>query len=306
MPIGIFIAIMLMQVSTFGQAIEMKSRPFHEKYKWIAEDFFDDSQVIALCKAIEANDLKEMDRLLAAGADANAKGKGNMTPLLWAYPENHPERLKKLLEHGADPNVIFTSDFNTRRSIIVPGDSVTHMVCDCYFPKYFEYVFEHGGDPNLVHPQSHNTPMLVLIYGLCQDKKAKLQRLIDLGADLEANHDDELTGYATPVTVSISCFSQFDLTLLLLESGADYRRHRPDHAARLIHLAEGANSSVMSKETRKELQKVIDWLEAHGESLEEAAEDKKKWREWREAGTYQEMMAKEVEKLKAETAEKQP
>jgi hypothetical protein len=33
----------------------------------------------------------------------NAKGKGNMTPLLWAYFDDRPQRLLLLLEHGADP-----------------------------------------------------------------------------------------------------------------------------------------------------------------------------------------------------------
>jgi ankyrin repeat protein len=57
-----------------------------------------------LCKAIEENDVGEIDRLVAAGADVNAKGKENMTPLLWAFPDDKPERFKKLLELGADPN----------------------------------------------------------------------------------------------------------------------------------------------------------------------------------------------------------
>jgi hypothetical protein len=48
--------------------------------------------VIALCKATEANDIAEIDRLVAAGADVNAQGEGNMTPLLWAYPDNKLER----------------------------------------------------------------------------------------------------------------------------------------------------------------------------------------------------------------------
>ena len=102
-------------------------RTFHEKAGWKAEDYFDDPQVIALCKAIEANDLEEMKQLIDAGADVNAKGKGNMTPLLWALPDNQLERFKMLLEHGADSNVIIESDFNTRGGMRA-GDSVTHMV----------------------------------------------------------------------------------------------------------------------------------------------------------------------------------
>ena len=102
-------------------------------------------------------------RIVAVRTDSNAKGKGKRTHLLWAYPENHPERFKRILEHGADPNVIFKGDFNTKMSIITPGDSVTHMISDCRFPKYFDDVFQHGGDPNLVHPEKKETPFFPLL-----------------------------------------------------------------------------------------------------------------------------------------------
>jgi hypothetical protein len=83
------------------------------KGKWKADDYFTDPQVIALCHAIEANDLDEIDRLVAAGANVNALGKGNMTPLLCAFPDNKLARFRRLLEHGANPNVVVESDFGT-------------------------------------------------------------------------------------------------------------------------------------------------------------------------------------------------
>lgn len=54
----------------------------HQRCGWKAVDYFTDPQVIALCHAIEANDLAEMERLVTEGADVNAQGKGKMTPLL--------------------------------------------------------------------------------------------------------------------------------------------------------------------------------------------------------------------------------
>ena len=61
-------------------------RSAHERLKWKAENFFSDPGVISLCKAIEAKNLKEIDRLVKSGVNVNAKGRGNMTPLLWAFP----------------------------------------------------------------------------------------------------------------------------------------------------------------------------------------------------------------------------
>lgn len=280
---------------------------FHEKFNWRAEEYFDDPQVIALCEAIEANDLEEMDRLVAAGANVNAKGKGNMTPLLWAYPDNQPERFRRLLEHGADPNVIFQSDFNTRMMGIRPGDSITHMVCETVFPHYFDYVFQHGGDPNLWNRDEHKTPLFFLIRGPAADKKRKVKRLIELGADLDANIDNEHTGGRTPTIVAVNCFGQYDLALLLLQSGADYETYIPNTNARLIHSVaiDDERLQRMSAQQRKDHGALVSWLEEHGESIEEARRDKESWRRWARAGVHKEMLAKEIAARKARQAKEE-
>ena len=96
---------------------------WHAQVGWKAEDYFQDPQVISLCKAIETDNIAEMERLIAAGADVNAIGKDGMTPLLWAFPEEKPERCECLLHHGANPNVFIESDFGvgTRPFHPVPG-----------------------------------------------------------------------------------------------------------------------------------------------------------------------------------------
>ena len=70
----------------------LPGRSIHQRCGWRAEDYFTDPKVIMLCRAIEANDLAEMERLVKAGADVNAQGKDKMTPLLWAFPDNHLPR----------------------------------------------------------------------------------------------------------------------------------------------------------------------------------------------------------------------
>jgi hypothetical protein len=107
----------------------LPGRTIHQRCGWKAEDYFTDPKVIALCRAIEANDLAEMDRLVKAGADVNALGKDKMTPLLWAFPDNHLPRFKWLLEHGANPNVVVEGEFNTQQTIS-RGESVTLMACN--------------------------------------------------------------------------------------------------------------------------------------------------------------------------------
>jgi ankyrin repeat protein len=53
--------------------------------------------------AKESN-LPEVRRLLSVGADVNAKGSGDWTPLHWACYNVHLQVVKKLLDHGADMN----------------------------------------------------------------------------------------------------------------------------------------------------------------------------------------------------------
>src|SRR5262249_5375343 len=122
---------------------------WHGKWGWKAEDFFDDSRVIAVGKAIEANDIAEIDRVVGAGADANTKDKNNKTPLLWTIPDNKLKRFKRLLEQGADPNVVIKSGFNSHGGLS-PGDSVTHMACKTAFPRLFR-----GGIRPRRRPEPH-------------------------------------------------------------------------------------------------------------------------------------------------------
>ena len=116
---------------------EDRERTPHELMGWKAEDYFEDRKVVALCKAIEADDVTELDRIVKEGADVNAKGKGNMTPLLWAFPGGKLDRFKRILEHGANPNVLITSDLGTKGQVFLPGMSVTHMACDTGFDGFW-------------------------------------------------------------------------------------------------------------------------------------------------------------------------
>lgn len=268
---------------------------WHQKFAWKATNYFDNPQVIALCQAIEANNLAEIDRLVAAGADVDARGKGNMTPLLWAFPDNKPERFKRLLELGADPNVLIESDFDTHGAM-KPGESVTHLVCSTWFPEHFEHVFAHGGDPNLLNRNNHKTPLSLLLVGPVPNKKEKVQRLIDLGANLDANKGDEYNGGSTPTMQAVSAFGQYDLALLLLKSGADFKAYKTNSNTKLIHIVAGEERRLpnCSAQQRLDYRKLVEWLEAKGESIEHAKDDIERWRSWFPASVYRRKMDAEI------------
>jgi hypothetical protein len=279
---------------------------WHTKCGWKAEEYFDNPQVIALCKAIEANDLPQIDRLLAGGADVNTKGKGNMTPLLWAFPDDQLPRFKRLLEHGADPNVAITSDMNSRGAML-PGDSVTHMACATSFPGYFEAVFENGGDPSLVKNGiiSNETPLFSVIKGSAPNKEVKVKLLLDKGADID--HVDG--AWATPARLAVGWGGQYGLALMLLEAGADHRIYPPKDNSRLIHrvIEEESRLRRCTPDQKQDYQVLLKWLIDHGESIEEARADMARWESWSiTTGEYNRKMAQEVAARKRrEAREKQ-
>ena len=274
----------------------------HQRCGWTAEDYFTDPQVIALCHAIEVNDLAEMERLVKAGADVNAQGKDKMTPLLWAFPDNHLPRFKWLLEHGANPNVVVEGEFNTRQTIS-RGDSVTHMACKTSLPGYFEAVFDHGGDPNIRHTGPlgfSQTPLFAVITRGGGDKAAKIRRLIDLGADM----NDRFSG-GTPVMQAVTWFGQFKLALMMLEAGADHRTYQHNEYRQLIHVVAGQERRLheYTPEQRAGFHELVKWLEDHGESYEEAKADIARWDSWSGATFRQKMDAEITERKAREKAE---
>jgi uncharacterized protein len=296
---GRLIAVALCYVVTgCGVMNLLPERTTHQRFGWKAEDYFTDPQVIALCRAIEASDLAEMERLVQAGADVSAQGKDKMTPLLWAFPDNQLPRFKWLLEHGANPNVVVEGEFNTRQSISI-GDSVTFMSCKSSFPGCFEAVFDHGGDPNIRHTGPlgfGHTALFAVITRGWGDKAAKIRRLIDLGADINA----PAMG-TTPVMQAVSWGGQFDLALGMLKAGANFRAYEENEVQRLIHVVvlQEARLEKGSPEQRANFQKLVSWLEQQGESYAQEEGNLDRWDSWsRSTGEFRRKMDAEIAERK--------
>ncbi len=257
--------------------------PWHERHGWRAADYFTDPQVVALCDAIAADDVGRMKELIAAGADVNARGKGNMTPLLWAFVDNKAERFRLLLEAGADPNVYIESDFGIRQ-VFSPGDSVTHMACRSTFDHFWP-VFEHGGDPNFPNKEPAyrgETPVYTVIKSGAGDKKKRIARLAELGGTLNRAPGVE----ASPLVTAEGYFGRYDLCLLLLDLGADPRQYEGNELTKITHLLDGTLRDKArgegqlrdaSPEKLADFERLVERLEAMGESLASARADKDRW-----------------------------
>jgi len=301
-PLPCFLATLLLLSGCDAIGAE---RTWHQKQNWRAEDYFQDPQVIALCKAIESNDLVEMKRLIDKGADVKALGKGNMTPLLWAFPDNKPERFRLLLEKGADPNVYTKSNFGVPNAFLV-GDSVTHMAARSDF-SHFDAVFELGGDANLpskIETNLDETPIFSVIKAGGPDVNRRIGILIKKGADI--NH----CAGTRPVILAASFGGQYDLALFLLENGADFKLYQADDLMKLTHILVRAQSTLLKfaeAQQRADYDRLVKFLEDQGETLQEAHADEKRWASMGGSirNNYEQRKQEIVERKKREAAAKE-
>jgi len=160
-------------------------RTWHERYNWVAENYFDDPQIIEFARAIEREDIATIDRLIAEGVDVNAVGRDSMTLLFWAFYVDNLDVFARILEAGADPNVQFESDFGTgfdrwTGSPLATGNTIVHMAASEGPAERLRLLIDAGADPNHVG----------------RDGRVPLIRAVDVGA--------------------------YDQAIILIEAGADW------------------------------------------------------------------------------------
>lgn len=294
----IFAAVMAIVVIGAGTCMiawKLVAKPqWHELVGWKAEDYFDDQQVIELCHAIESNDIEEMERLIAAGADANAVGRDGMTLLLWAFPSRKLERFACLLQHGADPNVFLESDFGVRFDAFHPapkngytfrfnrgchpGQTVTLLACASPVIEYLELVLAYQGDVNLADKKTGETPLDIVLNREMPDRKRKAELLVANNAKLNRYCKYKL---AYPAMQAVNN-DDFDIAIYLLKSGADPTLYQPNGIYKLAHLVirkEERLVPLLRKKRLSDYKALVDWLEQHGESLDQARIEDKRWTE---------------------------
>ena len=135
-----------------------------------------------------------------------------MTPLLWSFIASE-EVFQRILEHGGDPNVVFSDHFGTR-GVVTPGDSVMTMCAKTSFPNYLKLALQHGGNFELMDRYG-NTPILSAI---SSGRTEHVRTLIKARANLGHYADDG----DTPL-LRAAGHGAYHYALMLIEAGADYR-----------------------------------------------------------------------------------
>jgi len=215
---------------------------------WVAEEIFDDSMTVALCEAIEDQDVLAIERLAASGADVNDIGDGNITPLLWAFDGHLPSRtdaFSALLKRGADPNVRISRDLVNSElgvpEVLTKGSSVMLLACTARWPTFFDEVLIHGGDPNCVDAVTGRGALSLVLTErnklLEEEIGRRIVSLINAGAELD---QADLT-LQTPAMVAARA-GMWGSLKLLLENDADVNLFDESSRQVIHHVAMSATS----------------------------------------------------------------
>ncbi|HVU17413.1 MAG TPA: hypothetical protein VHD32_10830 [Candidatus Didemnitutus sp.] len=206
------------------------------------DDMFPDASVRKLAKAAGDGNVKEVDAIVARGVDVNARGTRGAVPLFWAL--HNYKGFKRLLELGADPNVVF-------------GDgtegSVLGWATRAKDERFLQEALRHRGNPNLVDNDRGES----LLFAAIERGERRVDILLDAGADINARSRE-----GDSVATAAARIANFEPVLHLLQRGINsHARNRSGQDLRKLamHFVEIVDAK---SENGKEIRKVLHWMEA--------------------------------------------
>ena len=222
-------------------------KTIYEYWRWNASIIFEhaDASVKALIQAIESDDLDKITRLAEDGADINARGKMDITPLAWALLADD-ETFEKLLELGADPNIpvdlTMWKDYgwNSPHTFCyyISAGTVVNMLCNridfevdgTNYPfrgilndrPKLRAALEHGGDPNRIvfFNNTYYSP-LMQVGSVLAVIKTGTRILLDAGADPNYAAPSGLTLLQEFLSAGEGNDNQIEAIEMLLDAGVD-------------------------------------------------------------------------------------
>lgn len=175
--------------------------------------------------------------------------------------------VEALLKCGFDPNFIADSlDREKVNPVIIASEYISS-------PEILELVLKYGGDPNSSQEYILNDDVMYPFDETALTKASyksleKVKILVKYGANLNPPYDK------TPLEASMIC-NKFDITLYLIQNGADYRQqfkvwHYGDNGGKELvgsrgieNVLRGCIVSLNSDEYKYKM-KVVDFLKQHG------------------------------------------
>ena len=204
--------------------------------------FAQDAGLLALAQAIERDDAVGIRQAIDRGASVNGRGRGGITPLLYAMSQQKIAAMKALVAAGADP----LAD--------APGlmESPLGTAAASSNPALLRALLDAGCDPATVSERA--APLLILSIDAGRPDNVRL--LIEAGADIDTS---DVAGNSALVEAFFNM--EYDLMYWLLERGADPRRSKRNVAAMLT---DELGRVKPGSESEMRIRSLIDLLQARG------------------------------------------
>lgn len=212
--------------------------------KMEAEDFFT-GMTLELVQAAVRGNADAVATMVKTGADPNALGKEDMTPLVWsAFFAKDKRSIVILLRNGADPNL------RVRKNLTPMLLSLKEKDTD-----YLRIFLDHGGNPNLYDVALGETPLILETTN--EGAWAHMKLLLDWGVDIDTRGTVDNT-----LIYEASLLRRFDQVFYLLNRGANYQIKTSSGDSALNRIF---NMKVdLLSELSGWQKKCQEWLEARG------------------------------------------
>ncbi len=165
-----------------------------------AQEIFSNSKAAALANAACKGDVSEIAHLVHSGADVNYRGKGGISPLIWAMSCHNYSGMRALLKNGANPNQ--PMEYKQGPVWLAAGGSD---------PKILSILLKHGGNPNDMEENS-SALQNAIIYA----RTANMKLLAQHGANVNF-----VGGAMSPGECAVAA-GRFDYIIYLLHHGYDH------------------------------------------------------------------------------------
>ena len=214
--------------------------------------FPDDARSAELASAAAQGDAAQVAALVRQGANPNAHGDQDVTPLQFALLAQSADGMRALLAAGADPNLPGLG-----------GATVVHMAAIAGDPSWLRLLLDAGADPDARHGKTRATP-LAGATGPRTD--AQFRMLLDAGADPDAA---DRTGN-TPLHAAAQINAGAHVLALLGRGASPGARNAQDASFQTYFFR--TRDDLLTDQARQDRVRVREWLKANGFPLEAAAD----------------------------------
>lgn len=165
-----------------------------------AKDNFGNTLEAKLARAAAEGNVGEVAQLVRNGANVNAIGQKNMTPLVWALTARNIKGMRALLQAGANPNQSMGPNKEFHPVWLAAGMES---------PEPLRVLLDFNGNPNATHDSADYNALMNAVMHI-----ENIKLLVDAGADV--NVTDSI-GY--PMALTAADLAQYDVVIYLLEHG---------------------------------------------------------------------------------------